>query len=439
MPRNFTISQITALAPDDASVKSSKEISQARNWKTLGVNESVLWGECQGSGKSPYQTIVDFTDIAFKCSCPSRKFPCKHGLGLLLYYERDRERFPNIEDAPNWVQEWQIARAARQEKKAPVAAAEEHPKAFEDSAAAARRHDRVTAGLVELKLWLCDLLRHGLADVSTKGYSYWDNIAARLIDAQAPGLARDLREMAGISSSGPGWQLRLLRQISLVHLLIEGYGNRSELPEPTVGDILNKIGWTVGKEDLSRLEPVNDHWFVVGQRIVEEDRLRARRTWLVGQASGRTAMLLHFAHGIAPFETIISTGDVVSGDIVYYPGANPLRAALNSYSIVEHGSLSRDGFSTLDDAIRDYSQAVCKNPWIERYPLFLNSVTPGLISGKLFVSDNECKMVPVALNYDRTWKLLALSGSRPIGIFAEWDGDAFWPLSIFDNGKAEPI
>ena len=44
----------------------------------------MLWGLCAGSGKNPYQTIVDLSGPAYKCSCPSRKFPCKHALGLLL-------------------------------------------------------------------------------------------------------------------------------------------------------------------------------------------------------------------------------------------------------------------------------------------------------------------------------------------------------------------
>jgi SWIM zinc finger len=48
-----------------------------------------VWGLCAGSGKRPYQTVVDLTGPAYKCSCPSRKFPCKHALALLLNWADD--------------------------------------------------------------------------------------------------------------------------------------------------------------------------------------------------------------------------------------------------------------------------------------------------------------------------------------------------------------
>ena len=38
----------------------------------------------QGSAASPYQTGIDLSEPAFQCTCPSHKFPCKHGLGLFL-------------------------------------------------------------------------------------------------------------------------------------------------------------------------------------------------------------------------------------------------------------------------------------------------------------------------------------------------------------------
>ncbi|HPH90283.1 MAG TPA: hypothetical protein PLZ68_05665, partial [Ferruginibacter sp.] len=77
-PLNLTEDQILTLAPDEASKKSGKDLSSPAKWVSKGVNEFALWGEAQGSGSKPYQTQVDLTNIAFKCSCPSRKFPCKH-------------------------------------------------------------------------------------------------------------------------------------------------------------------------------------------------------------------------------------------------------------------------------------------------------------------------------------------------------------------------
>jgi len=73
---NLSEDQILTLAPDESSKKSGKDLANPAKWVSKGVNEQALWGECQGSGSKPYQTQIDIINIAFKCSCPSRKFPC---------------------------------------------------------------------------------------------------------------------------------------------------------------------------------------------------------------------------------------------------------------------------------------------------------------------------------------------------------------------------
>lgn len=80
MPLNLTEEQILQLAPDDSSVKAGKGLATLSKWVLRECSGRAVWGHCQGSGKNPYQTVIDLNDIAFKCSCPSRKFPCKHGL-----------------------------------------------------------------------------------------------------------------------------------------------------------------------------------------------------------------------------------------------------------------------------------------------------------------------------------------------------------------------
>ena len=116
MSIRLTEDQILQLAPDAASVKAGQGQAKTSKWPLLRCGERALWGHCQGSGSSPYQTIVDLTNIAFKCSCPSHKFPCKHALGLLLLYARSESAFAQ-EDEPEWVTSWIDKRAETAEKK----------------------------------------------------------------------------------------------------------------------------------------------------------------------------------------------------------------------------------------------------------------------------------------------------------------------------------
>ncbi|MER3554804.1 MAG: hypothetical protein C4331_10775 [Meiothermus sp.] len=69
---NWTTEYVLSLAPDPSSAKAGRDLSQPRKWVSFARNEAALWGECQGSGKLPYQTQIDLSGPTFKCTCPSR-------------------------------------------------------------------------------------------------------------------------------------------------------------------------------------------------------------------------------------------------------------------------------------------------------------------------------------------------------------------------------
>ena len=95
--------QVAKLAPDPAALAAGKKLANARVWRDTGHDERALWGECQGSAL--YQVRVDLTDLTAKCSCPSRKFPCKHALALMLMAVADASSI-TATTAPDWVEEW---------------------------------------------------------------------------------------------------------------------------------------------------------------------------------------------------------------------------------------------------------------------------------------------------------------------------------------------
>ena len=76
----------------------------------------------------------------------------------------------------------------------------------------AARAERVAAGLDELDQWLRDQVRTGIAGLGQGGYRPLDRMAARMVDAQAPGVAGMLRALPG-ELAGEGWPARLLEQL----------------------------------------------------------------------------------------------------------------------------------------------------------------------------------------------------------------------------------
>ena len=109
----WTHEQVRKLAPDTLSLNAAHRLAMPGPWSDTGASETLVWGKCQGSGKTPYQVSVDLTGPAFRCSCPSRKFPCKHALALMLLWVDGRGTVPDALVTASYAGEWAAQRAAR--------------------------------------------------------------------------------------------------------------------------------------------------------------------------------------------------------------------------------------------------------------------------------------------------------------------------------------
>ena len=123
-----------ALAPDVPSQRAAQKLASPGSWPLTGARAgaeagesgagagpgmpAAVWGECRGSAAVPYRTAVDLAGPAYQCSCPSRKFPCKHALALLLLWADGVV----AADAgpPDWAATWLAARAAKASRAASV-------------------------------------------------------------------------------------------------------------------------------------------------------------------------------------------------------------------------------------------------------------------------------------------------------------------------------
>jgi hypothetical protein len=88
-------------------------LAHERHWTGAGFSEAALWGECRGSAKEPNKVRVDLANQGKACTCPSRKFPCKHALGLMLLAAASPHLYAQIQQ-PAWVAKWLEKRAARE-------------------------------------------------------------------------------------------------------------------------------------------------------------------------------------------------------------------------------------------------------------------------------------------------------------------------------------
>lgn len=434
--------QILALAPDAASAKAGTQLAMPGNWSSLGRNDTALWGECQGSGKNPYRTQIDLSEPAFKCSCPSRKFPCKHGLGLYLLLDASPALFDGG-DAPAWVSDWLQSRQTRQEKKAEKAAAKPEPSAEAAAAAAVqarkreeKREEKVDAGVRELQTWLHDLAREGLASVRSRGQGFWEAIAARMVDAQAAPLARRLRRAGGMlyQSSLPHAEQLVAHELASLYLLAEAWQRIGDLPPALQADVRTLLGWTMSQEDVLREPPVADRWRILSQTVSDDERLRVRASWLRGAASKRWALLLQYAAGTQGFEQALAPGTEFDGALHFYPGAYPLRALIGQQADLRPLATGPGEASTMDALLDDYAHALAAQPFLERFPALLDGLVPDPAERGV-LRDAQGRRIDLHASFHHAAYLLALSGGHPLTVCGEWDGRALLPLSVWHEGR----
>lgn len=435
----WTIEQVNALAPDASSASAGQSLASVRKWSSLGRSERAVWGLCQGSGKDPYQARVDLSEPAFKCSCPSRKFPCKHGLGLLLLFAKDAAQFKSSPE-PAWVADWLAGRAERSEKKLEQAkVAEEKPVDPEAQAKrAAKRSERMQEGIAACRTWLEDLVRQGLAAAKSEGASTWDRAAARMVDAQAGGLAGWIASIPESLASGDGWDLRTLDLLGRLHLLLSAAERIDRLPPDLSVTVQSLLGKATNKDEVLAQEGVTDTWIVAGQSISEDGTVRSRRTWLFGRSTARRALILDFAPGSRSFDASLPFGVEFDGELAFYPASLPLRALVKDKGESRPFSGADGTFSdrTIEQALQRYAQSLAVDPWLNRWPLLLGGAAVGRDGDRWWLLDSTGRGLPFRPSFTASvhlWRLIAASAGREVLITAEWDGEYATPIGLLDH------
>lgn len=345
---------VEQLATDHASLKAAAGLAKPGKWSNAGTSTDALliWGECAGSGANPYRVMADLRDLGSKCTCPSRKFPCKHALALLWVHAEAVVGFPPGE-TPEWVSDWLrrrrggaavIAKPAMEGPAKDLAAARlADPVEPEDPKAAARREAAATrrAGdseravieaLDALEQWVGDQLRLGLGAFIDDVTARCRRIAARMVDGKAATLAGRIDELparllalpAGDRARGAVVELgKLVMLARAFRAAPRDAGTRravmtAETRETVLGD--------------NAALRVTALWEVLAEQVqTRRDGLVSQTTWLLNLAADgpRFAMLLDFFPASAGRRgPAFAAGERFAGDLAFFPAPTPLRALL---------------------------------------------------------------------------------------------------------------
>src|SRR5581483_8299727 len=142
-----------------------------------------------------------------------------------------------------------------------------------------------------------------------------------------PGLADRVRALPARLHAGSEWAERLLTELARGYLAVSAWRRRDVLPDDALADLRVVLGWPRRVDEvLERGERVTDRWAVLGLAQETDSRLQSQRTWLHGQRSGRTVVVLDFAAAGATLAVAEVLGSVVEAEVALYPGSDPRRA-----------------------------------------------------------------------------------------------------------------
>ena len=540
MPARWSADSVLALAPDNSSRRAAAPLARPVPWDGAGAAGELVWGLCAGSGKTPYQVIVDLAGPAFKCSCPSRKFPCKHALGLLLLWSAGV--VPDRPEPADYARTWHETRQAKAKPPSrtdrgdslasadsaagpdeaagsgsaggdPAGSGDSDPagsaggdpassrgrqaddaeaarRGTEAARRAAERSRRVADGLSDLREWLRDQVRTGLANT---GPGQLDLMTARMVDAQAPGVAAGLRGLTRVAASGAvpfgavasrsvasrsvvsgsvasgalpsgassgigDSRARLLSEYAMLHLLIRAHERLDQLPEGFAAVVRSRVGYTTGRDEVLGRPAVTGHWHVLAVRSLTDAAVPGRRIWLRGREAGRWAMLLTFAAPSGawqdPATARLRPGTEIHADLHYYPGQPPLRALIGT----RHGDpvpvgpperLGSDNAAPDDTAADDtaaddidvllaeWSAAIAADPWLTTWPALLRGipVPPRRAADRWQFATESGTALPLA-DRESLWTLLAISGGKAVTVAGEWHPDGLVALTTWHAGQA---
>ena len=210
--RTFDEQAIVSIAPNANAVTNGRKLSSGNSFvkRMKSEDDSLYFGECKGSGKSNYIVSIDFEkegEPVFRCTCPSRQFPCKHAIGLMFEMKEGKDF--ETADIPQDIIDKRNKIEAKEKKKAEKEKNPEKPKKTStvSKAAKTKKIKKQIEGLDLLKDLMNQITNAGVASCVDAAFDKkYDELAKQLGDYYLPGVQiyfkRFLRSLRVIKNLG---------------------------------------------------------------------------------------------------------------------------------------------------------------------------------------------------------------------------------------------
>lgn len=183
--KDITEDFIINSAPNSNAVANARKISSKGGFYSLNktADDTLIYGECKGSGAKPYYTSADFMGDTpvFRCSCPSRQFPCKHSIAIMFDWLAGKNF--EVSEVPDDI----VSKRKRIENKAKKAESGETPKPKKPNTSAVKKKlKKQREGLELAESFVNDILSRGISSINNASCSQYQALAKQLGDYYLP-------------------------------------------------------------------------------------------------------------------------------------------------------------------------------------------------------------------------------------------------------------
>jgi hypothetical protein len=217
----ITEQDISQFAGSTEAEKTARELVNQGEFLVLGQSEdeTLIWGNCAGSGSEPYLCSVDFLDKekwAGRCNCPSRQRPCKHTIGLLCAVHEGLG-FP-VGTVPDAIREARAKDKAKAEKAAKPALVTKAKAASE-----AKKCSAQLDGIALAEKILHNISLTGLSAITDKTKSSFEAQIKELGNYYIPGVQANFTELVAtiVSEHKDDGFASAIEKITFIHALLE--------------------------------------------------------------------------------------------------------------------------------------------------------------------------------------------------------------------------
>jgi hypothetical protein len=438
-------------------------MSQKTTYSNLSTKDELFFANFQGSASTPYNTAFDQTTQTFKCSCPSRQYPCKHAEALGQLIKDQLSDFVVVDELPQWVQTWIDNKNKLAEKKASKTS-----EILKDTSKAKekllqkllKQYSLLKETLDEVGSWLEKWDKLGLADALTIIENDKATIIGRFKDLKLPNLAYYIDDITSQNSEEER-KLTLKQFLARTYLCLSGinkitslYNDKFQLIEAdnSNADHINRL-FTFGNY-LGLTQKTSDFdwdlqlqrtgtWLVTSLKYFTLDKLVARHIWLKQVETGEYALLIDYSpNGKAKFSTDLVLGSYIEAKICYYPSLSNKRAVILESKNLENETrnISTGSYKTLTQWWTEAGkEQFTNNPLQGGIICNLEKISILKIDENYVLVDSQSNILPINLGKNLQYKLLEVTLAQSFGLYFTYFNGQIDLLSINLNNNLHSL